>query len=62
MAEVKIYRAAYVKGTVDGSNVRFSGWVQVEGMDEAEALLSTSIFEGKEVIGWEEKKLDTEPV
>ena len=58
MAEVKIYRAAYVKGTEDGANVRFSGWVQIDGMDEAEALMATGIFAGSEIIGWEELKLE----
>ena len=62
MAIVKIYRAAYVKGTEDGAVIHFSGWVRVEGMDETEALMATGIFEGQQIIGWEEKILDTEPV
>ena len=62
MAKVKIYRAAYVKGDSEGASVRFSGWVQVEGLDEAEGLLLTAIFPGSEIIGWEEKELDTEPI
>ena len=62
MAEVKIYRAAYVKGDSEGASVRFSGWVQAEGLDEAQALLLTAIFAGSEILGWEEKSLDTEPI
>ena len=61
MAEVKVYRIAYVKVAEEGASVRFSGWVQIEGMDEVEALLATGIFEGQEIVGWEEKELDTDP-
>jgi len=58
MAEVKIYRVAYVKGEEEGASVRFSGWVQAEGQDEAEALISASVPEsGTAIIGWEVREV-----
>ncbi len=66
MAIVKIYRAAYV---YNGGSVKYSGWVQEGEMQSVIEYLATinSGDDGPyntppEIIGWEEKSLDTEPV
>lgn len=65
MAEVKIYRVAYVYDEEDDSGINFSGWVQADGMDEVLAELPTYLAGEEEtdviVLGWEEKTLDTDP-
>lgn len=62
MAEIKIYRAAYVYHNTDTAGINFSPWVQSEGIDEALAALPGPGDTEGIVIGWEEKILDTEPV
>jgi len=61
MAEIKIYRLVYVYDSAEDSGVNFSGWVQVDGMDEILGGLPSSGGVEAIVLGWEEKKLDTEP-
>lgn len=61
MAEVKIYRAAYV---YNGGSVMFSGWVKSDGMQDILDYLSTigePPTSPPEILGWEEKTLDTDP-
>ena len=70
MALVKVYRAAYTLNTEEGANVHFSSWVEASGIDEAEARLLAAFAGGDgappadppNILGWEAKELDTEPV
>jgi len=62
MAEIKVYRAAYVVGSDEDALVRFSGWVQASGQDEVVAEIeSAGAGVSPTILGWEEKKLDTDP-
>jgi len=61
MAEVKIYRAAYVKSDKEDSLILFSNWVISDGIDEVTENLETS-GSSHDIVGWEEKILDTEPI
>jgi hypothetical protein len=76
MAQVKVYRVAYTIGDANSAEINFSKWVKADGISEILADLphhlgiSTPILvvaEGEEVeitpviLGWEEKKLDTDP-
>ena len=64
MAEVKIYRAAIRRSgdPVEDEPIRFSSWVIADGIDEATtALEAENESSAVTIIGWEEKKLDTEP-
>ena len=70
MATVKVYRAAYTYGTAEDASIHFSDWISLDGLDEVEARLAAvnpsmnGGMPGVEptILGWEEKKLDTEPV
>ena len=70
MATVKVYRAAYKFGDAENAEIHFSSWVSLEGIDEVESLLAAvnpSMNGGSAgveptILGWEEKKLDTEPL
>ena len=63
MAQLKIYRAAYIKGDDEDAQVHFSGWVELDGLDEVEAeIVSAGAGQAPTVLGWEEMELDTEPI
>lgn len=70
MAQVKVYRAAYVFGNAENAIVRFSGWVSADGIDEVQGIIEAvnPSMDGGEagvtptILGWEEKELDTEPI
>lgn len=66
---IKIYRCAYVNNGSPDARVHFSGWVRVEGMEEAKAeILSVLILEeggGRTppiILGWEEMQLEADEV
>ena len=69
MALTYVYRAAYVFGDAENATVYFSDWVNLSGIDEVESMLEAvnpSMNGGSPgvtptIIGWEKKKLDTEP-
>jgi len=70
MAIETIYRAAYIIDDREPNNVHFSEWVTISGIEDKATELASMVMhvEGNPVsiaptvIGWEAKKLDTEPI
>ena len=70
MATVNVWRCAYVGDDYDEAKIRFTGWVQEDGIDEvlAELAAVNPPMNGSPggtpptVIGWQKMKLDTEPI
>ena len=64
MAELTIYRVAYVVGDDEQARVNFSRWVQAAGYDEILAELNIETDPpgiDPTFLGWQELKLDTDP-
>ena len=64
MAELTIYRVAYVVGDDEQARVNFSRWVQPSGYDEILSELNIELDPPGTTptfLGWEEKKLDSDP-
>jgi len=70
MAKVSAYRAVYTRVESDYPRVFFTEWVTEDGIDDMEAILAEQVHYDEEgnpvgssptILGWEEKKVDTEP-